>query len=161
MSSRSGFFRFSWSILGGVLAWAPGCDGGGGHDPRFLPFEQLCPELAADICGARNGGCCAGVDPLQCEKDEEARCGVALGALQVESSRRYDAVAAARQHELTRAALSACGAQPVLAAFFQGGLSLGAMCERSGQCGSGNCSPDGHVCVDAVSPTLCAAPVLP
>jgi hypothetical protein len=161
MSFRGGFFRFSSAVLVGALAGAVGCGGGGGHDPRFLPLERLCPELAADVCGARNGGCCPEVDPVQCEKDEAARCGVALGVLQVESSRSYDAVVAAEQHELTRATLSACGTQPVLATFFQGGLSPGAICERSGQCGSGNCSADGHVCVDAVSAALCAAPVLP
>jgi hypothetical protein len=159
MSSRSGIFRLASAVPVGVALGALSC--GGGHDPRFLPLAQLCPQLAEDICSARNGGCCAAGDLLQCEKDEEASCGAALTAFQVESSRRYDSVAAAKQHELTRATLSACGTQPVLASFFQGGLSLGATCERSGQCGSGNCSTDGHVCVDAVSVALCAAPVLP
>lgn len=137
-----------------------GC--GGDDDPKFLSFEQLCPELASDVCASRNGGCCAtGVDPVQCEKDEEATCRAAVSVFSAESGLRYDAVRAATQHEQTRNALSACGALPVLASYFQGGLLLGAPCERSSQCGSGNCSSDAHVCVESVSAPLCAAKASP
>lgn len=156
MSFRSGLFMFSCAALVGSLPGSLGC--AGDDDSRFLSLERLCPELASDICGARNGGCCAGVDPLQCEQAEEASCRAALAGFTVESSLHYDSVAAAMQHELARATLSACGAQPVLASFFEGGLSLGTTCERSGQCASGSCSADGHICVDPVALPLCATP---
>jgi hypothetical protein len=145
----------------GVLAAVTllGC---GDDDPKFLSFEQLCPELASDVCAARNGGCCAtGVDPVQCGKDEEAICRSAVSLFAAESSLHYDAPRAATQHEQTRNTLSACGALPVLASYFQGGLVLGAPCERSSQCGSGRCTSDAHVCVEPVSTPLCTAPASP
>lgn len=136
--------------------------GCGNDDPKFLSFEQLCPELASDVCAARNGGCCAtGVDPVQCGKDEEALCRAGVSLFAAESSLHYDAARAATQHEQTRNTLSACGALPVLASYFQGGLLLGATCERSSQCGSGNCTSDAHVCVESVSASLCPAPASP
>jgi hypothetical protein len=137
-----------------------GC--GGDDDPKFLSFEQLCPELASDVCAARNGGCCAtGVDPVQCAKDEEASCRTAVGAFAGESSLHYDAVRAATQHEQTRNTLSACGAMPVLASYFEGGLFFGAPCERGSQCARGSCTSDAHVCVEPVSAPLCAPPASP
>jgi hypothetical protein len=134
----------------------------GADEPGFLSFEQLCPELAADICGARNGGCCpVGVDPVQCAKDEEASCRSAVAAYAAESSLHYEAIMGAKQHQQTRDTLSACGALPVLASYFQGGLFLGASCERSGQCASGNCASDVHVCVESVSVPLCTLSPVP
>jgi hypothetical protein len=147
------------SLAAGLVVSSLGC---GDDDPRFLSFEALCPELAADICGARNGGCCAtGVDPVQCGKDEEASCRAIVATYAAESSLKYDAIMAATQHEQTRATLSACGTLPVLANYFRGGLFLGAPCERSSQCASGNCGPDVHVCVESVSAPLCSPPAMP
>ena len=156
MSFHGGFFLGLCAALVGSLPGALGC--ARSDDPSFLPIDQLCPELASDICGARNGGCCAAVDPLQCEQAEQASCSAELALLSSEPSLHYDSVAAAAQHERVRASLGACGSKPVLASFFQGGLSPGAACERSSQCTSGNCSVDGHVCVDPVAVPLCAAP---
>jgi hypothetical protein len=139
-----------WAALGAVLATACGDD-----EPRFLSFEELCPELAADICGARNGGCCAMVDMAACLAVEESVCRLGVDAYMREASLNYDSVYAATQRNAARGVLDACGSKPVLASFFEGGLALGTPCERPSQCQSGVCTGTPPVCVEATPAPLC------
>jgi len=155
MSPRNGLSLLTISPLPCALVglfFATAC---GDDEPRFLSLGQLCPELAADICGARNGGCCAPVDMLTCQAAEEAACRESSDSFTREASLNYDSVSAAKQHELSRAALDACGPVPVLASFFEGGLPLAAPCERATQCASGTCSGAPLVCTQTADTPVC------
>lgn len=138
-----------------LLTLALGC---GGDEPRFLSLDRLCPELASDICSARNGGCCAPGDIMACEQAEDARCRAALIPFTSESALRYDSISAAVQRNVAREALDICGPLPVYAAFFEGSLPDGSACERDTLCQSGRCSPETRACVAPMSTPLCSAP---
>lgn len=136
-----------------ALFFTLGC----GHDEPFLGLQELCPELASDVCTARNQGCCPQpVDQASCEASERAACMADQGAYALEAGRRYDSVAAARERQAVQAVLDACGAPPTLAAFFQDGLPLGTACERASQCASGACSGQPGACTEVATHPLCA-----
>ncbi|HEX5658266.1 MAG TPA: hypothetical protein VFX59_13785 [Polyangiales bacterium] len=122
-------------------------------DPPFQPIDTLCDELAEDICDARAGGCCAGVDPASCVQGELTRCEAELTTLEAEPL-QYDSRAAAAKRRAARTVLDSCGAPPALASFFTGGLVDGTACERDAQCSGGRCTVDSRVCAPA-TPTLC------
>jgi hypothetical protein len=125
-------------------------------DPPFQSFATICEELAEDICDARAGGCCAGVDPTTCVSAELARCKPQLQAFEAEDL-DYDSREAASKRRAARTLLDACGAPPTLASFFTGGLVDGTPCERDTQCSGGLCTLDTRVCAPAV-PVLCVNP---
>jgi hypothetical protein len=125
-------------------------------DDPFLSLRDLCPELADDICNARNGGCCAPGDPVACAAQEQASCELQKSMYELESGRRYDAVAAAHARQAQHAALDACGPVAGLGVFFQDGLPVGTPCERFTQCASGACTGSPLTCTEVTPAALCA-----
>ena len=146
---RAGTRRASCVI---ALCFAIGC----GDDTPFLPLDKLCGELAVDVCDARDG-CCEPESRDACLQREQRACGPQQQSLEAEQ-RSYDAEAAAHLRGSARTTLDACGSAPTLASFYEGGLALGATCERDGQCQSGRCAIETHACVDAIVRPLCASP---
>jgi hypothetical protein len=144
MRPVAGVACLAWLLLlGGV-----GC----GDDPSFESLGRLCADLAEDICDARAGGCCPGVNPDACLAGERSRCEAELDGLNQEEL-RYSSTEAFDKRRAARSQLDHCGAPPVLASFFTGGLPDGASCERDAQCSGGLCSP-GRRCAQA-QPALC------
>jgi hypothetical protein len=140
--------RFVWPLLLLVAC---------SDEPAFLSLSTLCDELAEDLCDARANGCCAGVDPATCREPVVEACKPMLDALTKEPLLEYDSVEAADKRRAARAQLDRCGAPPVLASFFTGGLPDGTACERDAQCSGGRCTPDTRVCTQS-QPSLCLSP---
>lgn len=143
--------RRALCLLASMALW--GCK----DEPPFVPFDALCTALAEDVCQARTA-CCQGYDAADCATTETAICTTMLVAYEAENGLVYDARGASNELDASREELAACGPAPSLAAFFTGGLGVGAACERDAQCATGACTGAPRVCTAAVPAPLCPAP---
>lgn len=123
----------------------------------FLPLDELCPRVAADICAARESCACeAGID--DCEKDELARCKGQSAAFEADDDLDYYAPGAASRADEQVQALEACEPPFPLGRFFEHTRGEGDECERDAHCESGSCNPDTLRCNAPETGALCPDP---
>lgn len=123
----------------------------------FLPLDELCPRVAADICAARELCACeTGVD--DCEKTELARCKEQSEIFKAEADLTYQADDAASVASEQVQALEACDPPFPLGEFFEHTRGEGDDCERDAHCESGSCDPDTQRCNASEAAELCPAP---
>lgn len=131
-----------------------------GDGPAFVPISELCAQRAEALCSGLVRCCGAAPDVEECERSERAACDAERALLDNEAGLGYDARRAFRMVDAQRDHAASCGTVLPLAAFYTGGLELGADCERSAQCASGACDDADHVC-SAASSELSARCVQP
>jgi hypothetical protein len=146
--------RVRWSLFALLAALLVSCND---EEKPFLPLNELCPRVAADICAARERCACeAGID--NCEKEELARCKEQSEVFKAEVDLTYqadDAVSVANEQVQ---ALEACEPPFPLGRFFEDTRSEGEECERDAYCESGSCDPDTQRCNAPEAVELCPAP---
>jgi hypothetical protein len=136
-------------ILGASLS---SCQAG---DPAFLPLPALCPQRSAAICSARSFHCADGETDPSCQDEELALCEALLDVYEEEALLTYDSVRASDIGYAEQAELDAGEPPFAFAAYFVGGLSVGAECERDSQCETGLCHNETSVCAHPPKRGLC------
>ena len=133
--------------LFGVLA----C--GGENSPAFLPFPDLCPVYAEQVCAAQQACCELPEKQEDCELRISTSCDVQREQLSQENGLHYEGEQAQEVRELQQAALDQCKAPYDLSRFFSNGAKDGAFCERASQCANGACTAG--KCAAAATTPVC------
>jgi hypothetical protein len=145
--------KVHWSLWALCIAPLLGCKDEG---KPFLPADELCPRLVADICAARERCECEASG--NCPRDELARCETQAALFEGDDDLVYDAEQAASVAAEQARALEACEPPFALGRFYDGTRAEGADCERDALCESGSCDPDAQICSPPETVELCPAP---
>lgn len=122
----------------------------------FLPANELCERVAADICRARE--LCECEADGDCARDELKRCQEQSALFEGDDDLTYDAEHAASVAEEQARALEACDPPLALGRFYEGTRAEGDACERDALCESGSCDLDMQICNAPEVVALCPAP---
>ena len=124
---------------------------GGDNSSAFLPFPDLCPVYAEQVCAARQACCELSEESVDCELRISKSCDAQRQQLSQEDGLRYEGVHAQEVREQQQAQLDACKPPYDLSHYFSEGAQAGAACERPTQCADGACV-DGHCAAVATAP---------
>jgi hypothetical protein len=140
-----------------LTAFAAAC--GSESHQKFVPFDDLCPGIAEDVCTAQQG-CCDGdagatsadAGAASCEQRVTAACDSEREKFESNAALTYDGERASDVRDQQREALAECKPPFTLGRFFEGTKKLGSACKEDSECASGRCD---ETCVAAAVAPLC------
>jgi hypothetical protein len=127
----------------------------GDNSDAFLPFADLCPVYAEQVCAAIPACCDVPEDP-ECEARMVESCDQERLALAEVDGLTYDGVHAQDVRDAQAVALEKCEPASAISRYFSGGAKDGSACTEPTECESQACN-DGK-CSNIEVVLLCPVP---